>query len=57
MTDVALPNVSPQAAGEPEVASPNSVDPNLVEEYMMQRVEQYAGWYDRKSGPIKTRFL
>lgn len=57
MTDVALQQLSPQVAGQPQDMAAGKVDPQLVEEYMMQRVEQYAGWYDKKSAPIKTRFL
>ena len=28
-----------------------------VQMYIKDRVEQYAGWYDRKSGPLKQRYL
>lgn len=40
--------------GNPAVAAEI---PSYIQEYIDNRVEQYASWYDRKSGPIKSRFL
>ena len=38
-------------------AQATPIDPTVTEQYMTDRIEQYAGWYDKKSGPIKTRYL
>ncbi len=45
---------STQATSE---IKPLVFDPKLADDYMASRVEQYAGWYDKKSSPIKTRYL
>jgi hypothetical protein len=57
MTDIAVPTQSSEVAEQPREAAPAALDASLVDDYLANRVEQYAGWYDRKSGPIKTRFL
>jgi hypothetical protein len=57
MTDHALTAESIATAQTPTEAAPPQVEASLVDKYIQERVEQYAGWYDRKAGPLKTRYL
>jgi hypothetical protein len=45
----------PAEAAKAEAKAP--VIPLTAEEYITQRVEQYASWYDRKCGPLKQQYL
>jgi len=57
MSELPLQAATQVFVGSPEDHESTVVDPQIMEQYILQRVEQYAGWYDRKSGPIKTRYL
>lgn len=35
----------------------DQITPEFIQDYLQNRVEQYATWYDRKCGPLKERFL
>ena len=36
---------------------PAPIPPTIIEDYINNRVEQYASWYDSKCGPLKNRYL
>lgn len=50
-------NSTDQIVQTNDVAAAPSATPELVEEYITTRVEQYASWYDKKCGPMKQRYL
>ena len=35
----------------------DQITPDFIQDYIENRVEQYANWYDKKCGPLKERFL
>jgi len=45
-------------SGEPGQDKPApQISPDFMEDYLANRVEQYASWYDKKCGPLKQRYL
>jgi hypothetical protein len=50
-------NFTDQMAKPSDEAASPSTTPDMVEEYVCSRVEQYANWYDKKCGPVKQRYL
>jgi hypothetical protein len=53
---VSDPSPTPTVQINPPAPAPPAT-PELVNEYITGRVEQYAGWYDKKCGPVKQRYL
>ena len=59
-----MDSVAKSSAGEPTDAEKSAGDlpavqfsPEFIDDYLTNRVEQYASWYDKKCGPLKQRYL
>jgi len=54
MSAQTLPN--PTKVQPPSITRP-AITPEFIDDYIKNRVDQYAGWYDKKCGPVKQRHL
>jgi hypothetical protein len=52
-----MPVETAETVATAETIAPPPLEPSFVDRYIQERVDQYAGWYDRKAGPLKTRYL
>jgi hypothetical protein len=42
---------------EQTIEQASSIPQSIIDDYINNRVEQYANWYDSKCGPLKSRYL